>query len=681
VAIDFPNTPSVNDEFTAGSKTWKWDGSAWRLVSGTGVGIPLDDLTDVGITTPQNGEFLEYDGSEWVNATGADSEPIGHEDKSESVISFNEATRTFSIAPSVTSYTVWCKGVRYVKTTTETVTIPDTTGLYYIYFNASGVLSYKTTFFTWDEDTPTAYVYWNATDDKAYFFADERHGITLDWATHEYLHRTRGAAIANGFGASAYTLLGDGTSDSDAQLDIANGTFFDEDLQVDIVHSATPTADTWEQVLQGAAEIPVFYKIGAGEWVADAPTTFPLKEGESLPAYNAFSGGVWSKPDLPNNSFGISYILATNNLNYPIIAVLGQASYGEKGAAEAAFYESLNLDGFPVVEFRPLYKVIYECKDSYTNNPKAAFREVTDLRSIISGGFGIPTVPVSDHGNMTGLGDDDHTQYLNTARHDSHDHSTAMGTVVLDDISNVSASAPDTGDFLKFDGTSWVPDSVPTINSLDDVGDVTITSVTSGQVIGYDGSGWVNANLGVPSGSITQFAASSAPTGWLICDGSNVSRTTYAALFAVIGTTYGSGDGSTTFGIPNLKGRIPVGFDSGQAEFDGLGETGGAKTHTLTVNEMPSHTHTQNAHAHSGTTSTAGAHTHTYNEAYNTSGMGPAGSYGFYHYARLANTSSAGDHSHSFTTNNTTATNQNTGGGAAHNNLQPYLVLNYIIKT
>ena len=87
---------------------------------------------------------------------------------------------------------------------------------------------------------------------KRIFFADERHGITLDWATHEYLHRTRGAAIANGFGATNYILDGNGSLDSHAKLDIADGTFFDEDLQVDIVHSATPTPNTWQQVLYGS---------------------------------------------------------------------------------------------------------------------------------------------------------------------------------------------------------------------------------------------------------------------------------------------------------------------------------------------------------------------------------------------------------------------------------------------
>ena len=91
-----------------------------------------------------------------------------------------------------------------------------------------------------------------------------------------------------------------------------------------------------------------------------------------------------------------------------------------------------------------------------------------------------------------------------------------------------------------------------------------------------------------------QFAYSSVtniPEGCLVCDGSAVSRTDYSELFAVIGTTYGEGDGSTTFNLPDKRGRISVGLDTGQSEFDTLGKHIGEKSHTLTVQEMPNHNH------------------------------------------------------------------------------------------
>lgn len=205
----------------------------------------------------------------------------------------------------------------------------------------------------------------------------------------------------------------------------------------------------------------------------------------------------------------------------------------------------------------------------------------------------------------------------------------------------------------------------------------------------------------LPTGAITMYGAASAPTGYLLCDGTAVSRVTYAALFTAISTTYGVGNGTTTFNLPNLKGRVPVGLDSAQTEFDVLGEASGQKTHTLTSSEMPSHTHTQTVHTH-----TAGAHTHT-----GSTGIGT----GVFYLRAGAGSSSAPDrltgynsgsaetniaggansslfpgaeHTHSLTTNtgtgnvgDTTAVNANTGGGTAHNNLQPYLTLNFIIKT
>lgn len=188
---------------------------------------------------------------------------------------------------------------------------------------------------------------------------------------------------------------------------------------------------------------------------------------------------------------------------------------------------------------------------------------------------------------------------------------------------------------------------------------------------------YVDAQL--PSGLILVYSAAAAPTGWLLCDGSNVSRSTYAALFAVIGTTYGAGDGSTTFGLPNLKGRVVVGRDAAQTEFDALAETGGAKTHTLTTAELASHSHSDGtlaaasagAHTHAiqtqGTASSA-AHNHAEAGVISQAGTGFVGS-------TPGATDSSGAHTHDVTGSTGSA-----GSGSAHNNLQPYLVLNYIIK-
>ncbi len=155
---------------------------------------------------------------------------------------------------------------------------------------------------------------------------------------------------------------------------------------------------------------------------------------------------------------------------------------------------------------------------------------------------------------------------------------------------------------------------------------------------------------GNPPGVICMWSTAVAPNGFLLCRGQAVSRTTYARLYAVIGTTYGAGNGSTTFNVPNLQGRVPVGQDSTQTEFDVLGETGGAKTHTLTIPEMPYHNH--------GTGAPSGG-----NIGYGEASGGP-----------LMYTVGYGP-----TRPNTEPATGTTGENQPHNNLQPYIVLNYII--
>lgn len=203
----------------------------------------------------------------------------------------------------------------------------------------------------------------------------------------------------------------------------------------------------------------------------------------------------------------------------------------------------------------------------------------------------------------------------------------------------------------------------------------------------------------MPLGTIVQTARSTAPTGWLLCQGQTISRTTYSGLFAAIGTTYGAGDGSTTFAIPNLRGRVVAGLDSAQDEFNFLGETGGAKTHTLTINEMPSHDHSQASHTHtfSGTVTGSGAHNHLFFMDDGAASPGGATRYSTVGYDATSNNTSGnggwfwtpgsnssydGTHSHTYsgTTSQATPGISPTGGGLAHNNLQPYIVLNYMIK-
>lgn len=186
----------------------------------------------------------------------------------------------------------------------------------------------------------------------------------------------------------------------------------------------------------------------------------------------------------------------------------------------------------------------------------------------------------------------------------------------------------------------------------------------------------------VPTGAVLPFAGTTAPTDYLLCDGSAVSRTTYADLFTAISTTYGEGDSSTTFNLPDLRGRVPAGKDdmggtsanrltdqSGGLNGDTLGDTGGAETVTLTTTDIPSHTHDK------GTLATVGAGTHKHTIPNATSQNGSAGGAGSSSDGTI-DTSTAPNHTHTIT-----GDTGSTGGGGAHNNVQPSIILNYIIRT
>ena len=158
-----------------------------------------------------------------------------------------------------------------------------------------------------------------------------------------------------------------------------------------------------------------------------------------------------------------------------------------------------------------------------------------------------------------------------------------------------------------------------------------------------------------PIGMVAPFAGSTVPSGWLLCYGQNVSRSTYAALFTALSTAFGSGDGSTTFGLPDLRGRVVAGLNNmggtsssalnAQSWSSTLGTSGagGSQSHTLSTSEMPSHNH-----------STI--------------------SYGYFN-AYVANQAlnAVQNYSQGFTVTGSA------GSGSSHNNVQPTMVLNYII--
>ena len=196
---------------------------------------------------------------------------------------------------------------------------------------------------------------------------------------------------------------------------------------------------------------------------------------------------------------------------------------------------------------------------------------------------------------------------------------------------------------LPFDESYWISIEINTDGEMSPR--IRLASV------GYAYASEASSN-NIPTGVVMAWTTNVPPSGWLLCDGSAVSRTAYSRLFSIIGSTYGAGDGSTTFNLPDLRARAIVGVNTSGVLGSGstirtnklLASAAGEETHTLTIAEMPSHSHDIVVNGVN-------------------SGQVAVGETGY-------------------TGNNIRLSGwiAKTGGDGAHNNLQPYITLNYIIK-
>lgn len=203
---------------------------------------------------------------------------------------------------------------------------------------------------------------------------------------------------------------------------------------------------------------------------------------------------------------------------------------------------------------------------------------------------------------------------------------------------------------------------------------------TIGQVYVANGLGsgsWTSLTSTNPVGFVGDFAGSVAPPGWLLCFGQAISRTTYAQLFAVVGTTYGAGNGSTTFNVPDIRGMVTAGKDNmggstrglltvGGSAVSGttLGASGGVEYHTLTINQLPPHTHENSL--------SDPTHTHIYTAPSSNSAIDQGG-------PTVGSNPSSFSSATGASLTGITINNASVGGGFAHSSTQPTLILNKII--
>lgn len=342
----------------------------------------------------------------------ATKEPTGFVNRTDSTISFDSSTKTFSISPSATSYDVFVKGKKFTKTTSQIAILPPTAGNHFIFFNEDGLLSQTTTYTTslFEDNALVSIVYWNTDTNTHSYFADERHGLVMDGASHSYLHTVFGARYLTGLALKDLTVDGTGTLDAEATYNADGGQIRDEDILFQISPSAT---------------FPVLYRQGS-LWRKKPADGFPViyngtagYTGTTI-AYNEFIGGNWQLTETTNNNYVLIHMFATNDIQTPVIAILGTNQYANTPEARAgALVELASLTGLPFAEFVAIGTVIFQTSNSYSNTPKAITRSTAAGESYVDfrgTQLYTPAGTATTHSLLSGLSNDDHPQYLNNTR-------------------------------------------------------------------------------------------------------------------------------------------------------------------------------------------------------------------------------------------------------------------------
>lgn len=341
-------------------------------------------------------------------------EPTGFPNRTDSVISFDDVTYTLTIAPTSGSFDFYVKGEKYTKSSPETITIDNTqSGNHYFYYNENGVLSSTQVVNAslFEDNALVSIVYWNTDINQHIYFAEERHGLQMDGATHGYLHTTFGARFLSGHALDNFT-IGTGALDSSAQFTADEGSIRDEDL---IIQSPAQS------------QIPILYRQG-DLWRKKSSDSFPLiysgtagYSGTNIP-YNEFNGTSWQLTEVGDNEFVLVHFFATNDKDNPIVGIQGINAYNNvPDAKNAAGTEISSLSGIPFIEFVAIGTVIFKTSSSFGNTPKAIVTPINGSNYVDFRGTQLytPAGEATTHSLLSGLAADDHLQYLTESRADN----------------------------------------------------------------------------------------------------------------------------------------------------------------------------------------------------------------------------------------------------------------------
>jgi hypothetical protein len=294
-------------------------------------------------------------------------------------------------------FSYYFKGTKVNSIADVTVTVPNTTGAYYLVFTNSGLTAAATTTVDILNQVIWSAFYWNASTSD-YIFFEERHGISWTANEHKQAHLTRGAAYESGGAASGYVLASDALANIQIAIDATN--FWDEDIR-----------NALAAKLEGS-NFDKWYRSGAsGDWRKDASDTIPAFWAGTPPngvAQINTTGGSWALNPVTNGNYFNCYIFATNSAEAAnrFILIPGQNQAGTLSGAQAFSISTLSLGTLPVQEILPLYKVTLRYRTNNTNNnARVTIEAVEDIRRTTSPG--VSAGVSGTHNSLSGRSDAD----------------------------------------------------------------------------------------------------------------------------------------------------------------------------------------------------------------------------------------------------------------------------------
>jgi len=441
----------------------------------------------------------------------------GFENRTDSTLTWtdSEPDRNLAVEPTGgTTFNYWIGGTKY-STEGDWYRIEDTTGVHVIYYSGEALIGIANPTTENMEDVIRNYclasiVYWNKSSQSAIYVGEERHGIDMQGNTHAYLHFGEGLKYLEGLGLS--NILSDETGDVDAHamFSVDSGKVADENLYLSI------------DAIPSSTGLPIYYMSGPNAiWYKHENPGFACmssQTGDNRLNYNKYESSTWSLAEIANNDFVLYHVFATTEKDNPIISIMGQNDYTTKNSARngaKSEVKELLLNEILFPEIHPIGTIIYQTGDGKDNAVHAEICSTDEGDDYIdwrNESIDRVSVTTSDHGSLTGLTDDDHTNYYNQTRintissqanqaygfssnSDLFDSSSYMtsSTIIsnyypssegntmyssyldhsgntdlhylktdidLDDLNNVDGNEKGSNEFLIWDGDTWVPSAM-----------------------------------------------------------------------------------------------------------------------------------------------------------------------------------------------------------------------------